>query len=96
MIVIHSKTTCKSYIVFTKTPMALTADVTCVLLKARFAFLFGRHVLHVCWKPKAALSWAANFFWTLSEADAICVLLVVCQILHVCFLEQGCFLLVRS
>ena len=41
MVVIHSKTTCKSYIVFTKTPMALTADVTCVLLKARFAFYLG-------------------------------------------------------
>ena len=41
MVVIHSKNTCKSYIVFTKTPMALTADVTCVLLKARFAFYLG-------------------------------------------------------
>ena len=95
MVVIHSKNICKSCIVFTKTPMALTADVTCVLLKARFAF-YWETCFTCALETQSCFELGSQLLLDLSEADAICVLLVLCLILHVCFLEQGYFLLVRS
>ena len=92
MVVIHSKNACKSYIVFTKTPMALTADVTCMLLKARFAFYLG-DMFYMCALTQSCFELGSQLLLDLSEADAICVLLVWCLILHACFLEQGCFYL---